>query len=210
MHLCNQSVRDYDPGVPIETVAFGPQGKRIATGGWSGTVVIWDAASGNAITHIDHGGLYGYGVAFSPFFRGVARAVTLRFRSQGFEVLPVLSESADELLGFVLPLLHGAYSKAYTCRLISLIFYRKHFICVINVVDSIKLSETLSKAGFSTAADPEEGRRLYELFCSELREHGINPIDLVAVNLYPFRETASSGDASFEQVPSSLLKLQIR
>ncbi len=32
----------------------------------------------------------------------------------------------------------------------------------------------------------------------QLREHGIDPIDLVVVNLYPFRETLASG-ASFEQ-----------
>ena len=32
----------------------------------------------------------------------------------------------------------------------------------------------------------------------QLREHGIEPIDLVVVNLYPFRETLASG-ASFEQ-----------
>jgi phosphoribosylaminoimidazolecarboxamide formyltransferase/IMP cyclohydrolase len=34
---------------------------------------------------------------------------------------------------------------------------------------------------------------------AQLEEHGIEPFDLVAVNLYPFRETAASG-ASFEAV----------
>ncbi len=34
---------------------------------------------------------------------------------------------------------------------------------------------------------------------TELQEHGIQPIDLVVVNLYPFRETAAS-EAPFEQV----------
>ncbi len=34
---------------------------------------------------------------------------------------------------------------------------------------------------------------------SELQEHGIQPIDLVVVNLYPFQETAAS-DAPFEEV----------
>ncbi len=38
----------------------------------------------------------------------------------------------------------------------------------------------------------------------ELREHGINPIDLVAVNLYPFRQTASREGASFEEVVESI------
>jgi phosphoribosylaminoimidazolecarboxamide formyltransferase/IMP cyclohydrolase len=35
---------------------------------------------------------------------------------------------------------------------------------------------------------------------SELREHGIVPIDIVTVNLYPFRETAGDAAASFEEV----------
>ena len=33
-----------------------------------------------------------------------------------------------------------------------------------------------------------------------LAEHAITPIDLVAVNLYPFRETAARRDTSFEEV----------
>lgn len=35
---------------------------------------------------------------------------------------------------------------------------------------------------------------------SELTEHGIVPIDLVAVNLYPFREAAAKEDTPFEKV----------
>ncbi len=38
---------------------------------------------------------------------------------------------------------------------------------------------------------------------AELAEHGIAPIDLVAVNLYPFRETAAS-DAGFERVVETI------
>jgi phosphoribosylaminoimidazolecarboxamide formyltransferase/IMP cyclohydrolase len=34
----------------------------------------------------------------------------------------------------------------------------------------------------------------------ELAEHGITPIDLVVVNLYPFRRTAAANDASFDTV----------
>src|SRR3989442_6757785 len=33
-----------------------------------------------------------------------------------------------------------------------------------------------------------------------LAQHGITPIDLVAVNLYPFRETVARPDVTFEQV----------
>jgi len=43
-------------------------------------------------------------------------------------------------------------------------------------------------------ADRERGSHL-----KELTEHGITPIDLVVVNLYPFRETVASG-ASFEEI----------
>ncbi len=43
-------------------------------------------------------------------------------------------------------------------------------------------------------ADRSRARHL-----SELQEHGIQPIDLVVVNLYPFQETAASG-APFEEV----------
>jgi len=43
-------------------------------------------------------------------------------------------------------------------------------------------------------ADREQASHLVQL-----NEHGITPIDLVVVNLYPFRETVASG-ASFEQV----------
>lgn len=35
---------------------------------------------------------------------------------------------------------------------------------------------------------------------SELQEHGIGPIDLVAVNLYPFQRTAEADNAVFEEV----------
>jgi phosphoribosylaminoimidazolecarboxamide formyltransferase/IMP cyclohydrolase len=35
---------------------------------------------------------------------------------------------------------------------------------------------------------------------AQLRDHGISPIDLVAVNLYPFRETAADASRSPEQV----------
>ncbi|MEE8367069.1 MAG: bifunctional phosphoribosylaminoimidazolecarboxamide formyltransferase/IMP cyclohydrolase [Thermoanaerobaculia bacterium] len=35
---------------------------------------------------------------------------------------------------------------------------------------------------------------------AELRTHGIAPIDLVVVNLYPFREMARQGDASFNEM----------
>jgi phosphoribosylaminoimidazolecarboxamide formyltransferase/IMP cyclohydrolase len=35
---------------------------------------------------------------------------------------------------------------------------------------------------------------------AQMREHGIQPIDMVVVNLYPFRETAAREEASFDEV----------
>lgn len=66
MHMCSQSVRDFDVGAPVEAVAFSPDGKRFATGGWNGTAQIWNVSDGSILHSIPHGGLYVYAVAFSP------------------------------------------------------------------------------------------------------------------------------------------------
>ena len=42
------------------------------------------------------------------------------------------------------------------------------------------------------------GRRDNPVHLRAMEEHGITPIDLVAVNLYPFRATISQPDVSFE------------
>src|SRR5882762_5015700 len=42
------------------------------------------------------------------------------------------------------------------------------------------------------------GRRDVPAHVAEMRAHGIEPIDLVAVNLYPFRETVARPDATIE------------
>ena len=42
-------------------------------------------------------------------------------------------------------------------------------------------------------------RRDYEEDMKALLEHGYGPIDLVAVNLYPFRETIAAGDVTISQ-----------
>ncbi|HET8713716.1 MAG TPA: bifunctional phosphoribosylaminoimidazolecarboxamide formyltransferase/IMP cyclohydrolase [Gemmatimonadales bacterium] len=43
------------------------------------------------------------------------------------------------------------------------------------------------------------GRRDNKEHMAAMREHGITPIDLVAVNLYPFRETVAKSETTFEQ-----------
>src|SRR2546421_5610056 len=43
------------------------------------------------------------------------------------------------------------------------------------------------------------GRRDNPQDVAAMKEHGITPIDLVAVNLYPFRETVAKPETTFEQ-----------
>ena len=65
MHICNQSVYDYDGGAPIDAIAFAPDGKRFITGGWNGSARVWGVEDGTTID-LPHEGLYVQSVAFSP------------------------------------------------------------------------------------------------------------------------------------------------
>ena len=50
----------------VQAIAFDGSGKRIATGNWDGTTIVWDAASGRPLqTFTGHSGIV-EGVAFSP------------------------------------------------------------------------------------------------------------------------------------------------
>ncbi len=42
-YLCDRAVRDIPTGERLEAVAYSPDGKRFATGGWGGTINLWDA-----------------------------------------------------------------------------------------------------------------------------------------------------------------------
>lgn len=66
MHLCQQSVRDFNAGAPVDAVAFSPDGMRFATGGWNGIAQIWNVQDGSILASIPHPGQYVYAVAFSP------------------------------------------------------------------------------------------------------------------------------------------------
>jgi eukaryotic-like serine/threonine-protein kinase len=50
----------------VMTVAFSPDGKRVATGSWDKTVIVWDAETGSPVSRpMLHGGPFWYAVAFS-------------------------------------------------------------------------------------------------------------------------------------------------
>ncbi|MEX0818862.1 MAG: protein kinase, partial [Pirellulaceae bacterium] len=70
-HICNQSVRDYDVGAPVDALAFAPDGQRFVTGGWNGVARIWSVADGSSID-LPHEGQYVQSVAFSPIANQVA------------------------------------------------------------------------------------------------------------------------------------------
>jgi len=72
MHLCTQEIRTFDTQQPVEAVGFSPDGKQLATGGWGGTVRIWDAEAGEQLAEIPSGGQYVFGLAFSPDGRQLA------------------------------------------------------------------------------------------------------------------------------------------
>ncbi|MCB9874659.1 MAG: protein kinase [Planctomycetaceae bacterium] len=71
MHICSQSVHDYDVGAPVDAVAFAPDGKRFITGGWNGSARVWNSDDGSSID-LPLEGLYVQSVAFSPIANQVA------------------------------------------------------------------------------------------------------------------------------------------
>ncbi|MBI2480522.1 MAG: protein kinase [Planctomycetia bacterium] len=71
MHICSQSVHDYDVGAPVDAIAFAADGKRFVTGGWNGTARVWTVADGSYID-LPHEGMYVQSVAYSPIANQVA------------------------------------------------------------------------------------------------------------------------------------------
>ena len=73
-------------GAAVRCVAYGADGRRMASGGMDGRVVVWDAASGAEVAAMEHGGGTVFGVALSADPRAVqarqADAVWAEFRQQ--------------------------------------------------------------------------------------------------------------------------------
>jgi WD40 repeat protein len=53
-------------GMGVLDLAFSPDGKRLATAHADGMVIVWNAATGEAVHHLSNPGQEGRGVAFSP------------------------------------------------------------------------------------------------------------------------------------------------
>ena len=70
-HLCRQSIETIPAEGPIESVAYGPEGRRLLLGSWDGTAQIVDLASGGEPLTIAHGGFI-HAVAFAHNGRWVA------------------------------------------------------------------------------------------------------------------------------------------
>ena len=71
-HLSQQYVREIETGIPLETVAFSPDGRRLVTGGWAGELQVWDPGTGQLQRSLSTGGQYVFSAAFSPDGRYLA------------------------------------------------------------------------------------------------------------------------------------------
>ena len=113
-YLCDHASTDYYTKHKIEAVAFSPDGKRFATGGWGGSVYVWDIESKEELLEIATGGEYVFAVTFSPDGKYIATGANHRpgfvkiWDAQTGELFKTLSESGD---GHTDTVVSVAYSK---------------------------------------------------------------------------------------------------
>jgi WD40 repeat protein/serine/threonine protein kinase len=74
-HLCSLHEQEFRHDEPLETVAYSPDGKRFASGGWDGKVRIWDIENpdmAKVVCEIPASSGYVFAVAFSPDGKQIA------------------------------------------------------------------------------------------------------------------------------------------
>jgi WD40 repeat protein/serine/threonine protein kinase len=76
-YLCTQGSRTIDAIDPVEALALAADGSKFASGGWGGTVRVWDAA-GRKLLEIRTGGDSVFALAFSPDGRHLAAGTNAR------------------------------------------------------------------------------------------------------------------------------------
>jgi WD40 repeat protein len=64
-YLCGRASLSIDAGAPVECVAADAEWKRFASGGWNGTLRLWDAAHGGLLAELPYDGSFVKSVAFS-------------------------------------------------------------------------------------------------------------------------------------------------
>jgi hypothetical protein len=126
VYLCDQKVRTFEVGKPVNSVAWMPDGKRFVSGSWDGKARVWDAETRRATLTIPTEANYVHAVAVSPDGKLIATGTSLKtgylrlWDSQTGALLKTLTGHTDSVLSVTFSrdgrrLLTGSYDK--TARL---------------------------------------------------------------------------------------------
>lgn len=101
-HMCNLDAGSYQAAGPVDSVAYSPDGRQIASGDWGGMVSVRNALTGQEIFSVKHG-QYAHAVAYSPDSRRLATGSSdhkIRILDAGTgELLDTLEGHTDGVLG---------------------------------------------------------------------------------------------------------------